>query len=121
MSNKKQLLEKAASLGIETNSRTTVEELEKAIAERENSVPDEKPIDEPVQDGEQKPTENDAPNEDGGANDSDNHSVKFNPDLVETVKANSHILNVWVSESGDWYFRATPGFVSYSREEILNG
>ena len=45
----------------------------------------------------------------------------FNPELVETVKANPHILNVWVNEAGDWYFCDRPGFTSYSREDILNG
>lgn len=45
----------------------------------------------------------------------------FKPELVATLQEHLHILNVWVNENGDWHFRDTPGFTSYSREEILNG
>lgn len=48
-------------------------------------------------------------------------SKKFSEDLKATLVKYPHILNVWVNEKGEWYYSNKAGFISYSREEILNG
>lgn len=48
-------------------------------------------------------------------------SGDFSEDLKATLVKYPHILNVWVNEKGEWHYSNKAGFVSYSREEILNG
>lgn len=48
-------------------------------------------------------------------------SGKFSEDLKATLKNYPHINNVWVNAKGEWHYGKKAGFVSYSREEILNG
>jgi hypothetical protein len=48
-------------------------------------------------------------------------SIKYNEELVATLKKYPHIDCVYINEEGNWHFAEKPGFSPVSREEILNG
>lgn len=102
MATKKELQAQADALGVKYTTRTTGEELQQLIDEANGDAPA------PEFEAKEEPKK---PSKKG----------KYNAELVATLEANHHILNVWISETGEWYFTNKPGFTSHSREEILNG
>jgi uncharacterized protein YhfF len=45
-----------------------------------------------------------------------------NIDVLKVIVTQyDYLTDIWVNDAGEWLFCERPGFVSYTRDEILNG